>query len=273
MLALERLQKAEIHWFFRLFSNERSVLGGEVPVTDLAQVQHRVMMIIYPLSFLRQFLEVCFFVVALVATKNLTHVILDEQRPDMIAAVRGIVPRFREVLLFSLKYMAVLAAFGGVLIVFTSSPLTSERLHELAFSKVFLYACGLVVEGCLAWLLVPAAIRLLRPPGNSTVSAHQRKTGVAFAVATSASSLALDCLVRKAETLVTLENQWEGLAFAIVNTIIINAPQVLLFIALALMASQWIEGETSPAAEPKMKWVNRLFDCVRRAREWRGGSF
>lgn len=271
MLALGWLQKAEVHWLLRIFATQHSVLGGEVPATDLAQAQHRAMMLIPPLGTLKQFLEVCFFVVALAATGNLVHMVLDEQRPDVIAAVRRISPRFREVLLLSLKYMMVLAVFGGFLIVLGSSPLTSERIHAIVLSKPFIYVFGLVGQACLAWLLVPAAVRLLRSPGNPTVSITTRKLGTVFAVATSASALALEYFVGKAETVVILERQWEGQAIAVVNTVIINSPQVLLFIALTLLAANGSVAESSSIAQPEIGWSNRLSGWVRRAREWRGG--
>lgn len=252
MLELDRLEKAKIHWLLRYFTTQHSVLGGEVPSPDLSQAQHRVMMVIYPLATLKNFLEICFFVMALVATKNLVQMVLEEQRPDMISTLRGIVPRSREVLLFSLKYMVVMAVFGGVLLGLASSPLSPEHLHELFTSKIFLFVFGLIGEGCLAWLLVPAAIRLLQPPGSPTILAHGRKMGAVFAVAASAGSLALQYLVGKAEATVVLENQWESHAIAAVNTIIINAPQVLLFIALALLAIQVLGEESSLVEEPEI---------------------
>ncbi|HEV2488029.1 MAG TPA: hypothetical protein VGT08_21085 [Terracidiphilus sp.] len=179
MFALGRLQKAEIHWLFGFFVTQRSVLGGMVPLSDLSQVQHQVMMVMYPQGVLKQLLEVCLFVVALATTKNLVKMILEAQRPDMVAAVRALVPEYREILLFSLKYMVVMAFFGGV-IVLISYVLTQEHFREFAFSKIFVAVYGLVAEGCLAWLLVPSAIRLLRDPGSHTVSTRDRQTGTIF---------------------------------------------------------------------------------------------
>ena len=161
----------------------------------------------------------------------------------------------------------------GVLIVLTSSPLTPERFHELALSKVLLYVFGLVGEGCLAWLLVPSAIRLLQRPERRTILTQGRKIGATFAVTTSAGSLALQYLVGKAEATVLLDNQWESNAIAAVNSIIINSPQVLLFIALALLALQAWGEEGFLAAEPETNWGNRLLARLRRAREWKGDSF
>jgi len=238
MLGLGKLESAEIHWLVRIFATKHSVLGGEVPSTDFALAQHRAMMVIYPSSLLKYVLEVCIFVVALAATKNLVHMLLNEQTPDMIDAVRRILPRSREVLLLTVEYIAVLAIFGGVLIVIGSSPLTSKRIHEIVLSKPFIYVFGLVGNGCLAWLLVPGAIRLLQPQGTPMISTEGRRLGTAFAVGTSASAMALEYVVSKAESGLIFEKLWESGAIAVVNTVIVNAPQVLLFIALTLLALQ-----------------------------------
>src|ERR1700739_5008775 len=81
MLALGKLEKAEAHWLLRIFATQHSVLGGEVPTAAIEQARHRAMMLIPPLGSLNNFLEVCFFVVALATTGNLVHMLLDEQRP------------------------------------------------------------------------------------------------------------------------------------------------------------------------------------------------
>lgn len=249
MLALARLEKDEIRSLIGLFATQHSVLGGDVPS---AQGLHRAVMIIYSLGFLKLFLEVCLFVGAFATTSNLVQMIVEESRPEMLAGVRRIAPRSREVLLFSFKYMAVMALIAGALIVLSTSPLTPEYFHELAASKVFIFAFSLVGEACLAWILIPSAIRLLRPPGNPTITPQHRKMGVFFAVATSALSLALQFIVGRAESTVILDKPWEGWGIAVVNTVIINAPQVLLFIALALLATLSTSEETSPATEPEM---------------------
>lgn len=272
MLALGRLQSAGIRWLIRFFSTQHSVLGGEVQSGDYFEALHRAMFVIYPLGLVKQFLDVLFFVVALVFTKNLVQSILEEQKPDMHSAVRGILPRFGEVLLFSVKYMAVMAVFAGILILFGSSPITSDRFHEFLLSKKYLlYAFSLVSEGCLAWLLLPAAIRLLRPQGSPVISTRAREMGIVFAVATSAAALALGFLTGKIGSGIRLDNQGEGLVVAVVNTVIINVPQILLYIALALMAIEELNDETSHSAEPEISWSSKFSDWVRRGREWRNG--
>jgi len=271
MVALSRLEKVEIHWFFGFFGRQRSVFGGVVPSGDLAQVQHRVMMVIFPLGFLKQFLEVFLFVLALAITKVLVEMILEARKPDMVAAVKGLVPKYGELLLFSLKYMAVMAFFGGFLLL-ASYVLASEHFREIALSKVIVSVYSLLAEGCLAWLLIPSAIRMLWSQGNPMISVQKKQMGTIFAVAASAATFGLEFLVGKAESTLILDKQWEREVITVANTVIVNTPQVLLFIALSLMAMQTLGEGTLLADDPKMNWGRQLSDLVRRAREWGGSS-
>ena len=63
-----------------------------------------------------------------------------------------------------------------------------------------------------------------------------RLTGALFATGTSAGALALQFLLSKAETTVLIQSRWEGEAFSVVNTLLVNVPNIVLFIALALLA-------------------------------------
>jgi hypothetical protein len=238
MLVLGSLQKAEIHWALRHFTTRHSVLGGEVPAYDFNQAQHKAWMIVFPLGLLKDFLEVCLFVVALVMTAKLVGMILEEQRPELIAAVRGTASRWRGILLFSFKYMVIQGLLVEVPLFLGATLLTSARFSEFALSKSLVFTFGLVAEGVLAWLLVPAAIRLSGPEDSPIVASECRKVGVVFAVVTSAASLALGYGIDQAEATIVLDNQWELWSLRVVNTILVNAPDILLFIALALMAVQ-----------------------------------
>lgn len=254
-LVLGWLEKTEIHWLIGFFATQRSVLGGEVFQGNLADARHRAMMIVVPQGLLKEYLEICLFVAALVTTKNLIQMVLDEQRPNMIAALQANLSQWREILLFSLKYMAALGAMvalgagGGTLFASASYQPTYERLHEFAASKLFLYFLGVVAQACIAWLLVPAAIRLLRTQTGSIVLVEERKIGTAFAVAAAVVSLALEYGVGRAEIALVFAGKWEGMAIAMANTILINAPQVLLFIALSLLAFQGVEENPSRVPE------------------------
>jgi hypothetical protein len=253
VLALGRLEKAWIHGLVGFFATQHShsALGGDVVSTDWARGQHWAMMVGYPLATLKDFLEICLFVVALVTTKNLLDMVVQTQRPNIIAALRGIAPRTREVLLLSLKYMVALVGLAGAPLLLASYLVTSERFREFATSKACLFVFGLVAEGCIAWLLIPSVLRLLRSPGGPEIAVFSRRVGTFFAVATSAASFALEYLVGKAETTVMVDSRWEGEAIAVVSTIIINSPEVFLFIALALLAAGEARKDVSLAMNPE----------------------
>jgi hypothetical protein len=235
ILAIGSLEKAEIRWLILHFATQHSALGGDVPV-DPTLARHRAMIFVYSFGFLREFLEVLLYVFAFVATGQMVRMIVEKQGPDMIAALREASPRWRAILLLSFKYLLILGVIGGILVVLGSSPLTSDRFQQFFLSKAFVFLFALAGEGCLAWLLAPAAIRLLRTPGGLIISQRERTLVIIFAVATQAASAALDYLVGKGEARVFLYKHWEINAIAVVNTIIINAPQVLLFIGLAVLA-------------------------------------
>jgi hypothetical protein len=85
--------------------------------------------------------------------------------------------------------------------------------------------------------------------GTPTISTEGRRLGTAFAVASSACALAFEYVVSKAESGLIFGKPWEIDAIAVVNTVIINAPQMLLFITLTLLASQSTGEQTSLVPE------------------------
>jgi hypothetical protein len=83
---------------------------------------------------------------------------------------------------------------------------------------------------------MPTAIRFLRSPDTAPVSAEVRNRGTIFYVLTSAVALALENIIGRAEATMVFEKRWELAAVSAVNSIVVNTPEVLLFIALALLA-------------------------------------
>lgn len=237
MLAAGRLERIAFRWLFLFFLTQRSVLGGAAAFTgDIAEAQHRAIMVLTPIGLLRQFFEVCLFVMALIATKELVNMLLEGRRPAMIMAARPALNRYREVLLFSVKYMVLSEVFLLAFAALPTSRVMPERVQAIALSRPFVYTFGLVAQACLAWLLMPAALRLLRTPGRPTAATEERKLGTVFAVATSAAALGLQYSAGKAEAAYIVESQWEDWALALINTVVVNVPMIILFIALALLA-------------------------------------
>ncbi|MCL2649347.1 MAG: hypothetical protein FWD61_20525 [Phycisphaerales bacterium] len=236
---LNRLQKIWNYWLAEFFATQHSVLGGTEPVAEPLKASFKAMWFISPLGFLKGFVVVCSFVTALFITKELVDMALDKQRLRMIAAARDIMPGCRGILLFSLKY---LVAFGAGLLftifLMPTSPIMPERFDRITTSTEYTHVVILLMFACVAWLLMPSAIRLLRPQSSSKVSIEERTMGTIFAVVASEGSWALGYFVGKVEYSLELNSQWGWWAVSVLNTIVINLPQVILFIALALLAIQ-----------------------------------
>lgn len=249
---LDALDKFAILRVLAFFTEQHSVFGGTVPSESPPMAVSRTMMVIVPLGVVKNYLEICLFVVALVVTADMVRRVLAEQRPAMVEAVRGVVPRLREVLLLSVLYFAVMAILSAVFLFVGTSSFTPERLHQLASSRTFITVFGLATQCCLAWLLLPAAIRLLRPPGSPAISAQQRRVGTVLAVAAAVGQMLLQYAAGKAEAALMIGNVWESWTVAVVNTVIVNLPLVFLFIALALMAMETGAEEPVTVAEPEL---------------------
>jgi hypothetical protein len=244
-LALARLEKAAVLRIVRSLMTRHTILGGDVTSADPSEFQRRALMVATPLGVCRGFLEVCLFVAALAMTAKLVGMVLEEKKPDILAALKEIAPEWRGILVFSLKYLVALGVMGAVMILSTGA-LVSLRLFDTAASNAFVYPVSVALEAGIAWVLMPAAMRLLRTSKFTEVSVQCRRSGTVFVVLMSAAALALERIVGTAEAKLILDNQWELTAVSALNSIMVNVPEVLLFIVLALLAVQDIpEAETN----------------------------
>jgi hypothetical protein len=235
-LALARLEKAALFRIIHQLMTRHTALGGDIISTDPSEYQHRAWMVAMPLGICRRFLGVCLFVAALVMTAKLVGSILENQKAEIVGALKKIVPEWRGIFMLSLKYTLAVGAVGVVMALSTSLMPISYKVAEFVASKVFVYPVTLALEGGVAWLLMPSAIRLLRPPGAESVSVQGRRWGTISMVLLSAAGLALQNIVGMAEAKVTFDSRWEFSAVSALNSIVVNAPEVLLFILLALLA-------------------------------------
>jgi hypothetical protein len=193
-------------------------------------------MVTIPLGLCRQFLEVLVFVAAFLVTVNMVGVLLVSQRPEWLKVLKEIVSRWRAVLLFSLTLMVAMGVLAGLLFLPASYLLKSAHLQQVAASRAFILSETLIFVTCLAWVLLPAAIRLARASGGPSASDQDRKIGVAYVVIASAIAFALEHAIGWAENAVVLHNNWEVALLSAVNSILESAPNILLFIALALLS-------------------------------------
>jgi hypothetical protein len=159
-----------------------------------------------------------------------------QQRPDVRAALAEIAPQWKRILWFSLKF---LIAFLVVTAAISYPPIKlSNAAHhpEIAASMFFIPIEVLLVIGCVSWLLIPAAIRLLQAPEVGPITAEDRRRGTIFAILAVAVATALGELFQRAESVMTFTSHTESTVAYLVTALLVNAPDVLLFIALSLLA-------------------------------------
>jgi hypothetical protein len=197
---------------------------------------HRAVMASIPIGFATYFVNVCFFVVALVVTARMVDAVWQQQRPDAIVALAGITPRWREILLFSLKFLVVYGVLTAAVLLPASFLLKAVLYGEITISKIFVFVGVVVVAGCTACLLIPSAIRLLQAPEFGSVTAEDKRRGTIFAILAVAVANALGDLFQRAESAMTFTSHIESTVVPLVTALLVNAPDVLLFIALALLA-------------------------------------
>ncbi len=237
-IAFARLERLGILSLARWMSTStgRSVLGGEVVSTDPSEFQRRALMLARPLGLCREFVDVCLFVGALVVTAKLVRMIVDEQKPEIATALKGTVLKWRGILLFSLKFMLAMGAMVAIMSFATRFAPMPNRLIPIFASKAFTYTAGMVMEGIVAWLLMPTALRLLGMPHDVLISRACRRLATAFVVLASLAGFGVETFVGWAEKGLIFDTRLEYSAISVLNTIMVNAPEVLLFIAISLLA-------------------------------------
>jgi hypothetical protein len=224
------------HWF----TTRHSVLGGELPVpsTDYS-APTKASFVTLPIGFVVVFAVVCLFVVALMTTAWMVDAINREQKTDVRGILAGVLQRWKRILLFTLlSLVAFGASMGGVgaLLFFVlylahRPDLRTSHLSALGMSPVFV--------GCATWVLVPMAIRLLRADKTIVVAFRARNIGAITAILAVVAGALLDFFLWKAEGRVQLDMQFERWMLAAFNSVVANAPDVVLFVGIALLAADY----------------------------------
>ena len=71
------------------------------------------------------------------------------------------------------------------------------------------------------------------------VSAHARNQGTILAIIAAEAGAALGFFVPKLEASMVLNSRWETTALSVFNSVVADAPDALLFIALAFLAAEF----------------------------------
>jgi hypothetical protein len=241
VFVLKQLERAWIHWMFNQFSTQHSVLGGEVfSAEGAAEAQSRSIMMATPVGLCRAFLTVLFFTLAFVVTANLARMIEEGTPASLGSACKAAIPQWRRIAWFAIVYMVVAGSLALVSLLF-STPLFNEQYHQIFASRLFIRSFATLCAGCLAWVLLPKAIRLLQ---SSPVSISPRRRVLAAVVVALVDfvGLLVEDFLHWAEQGRIRGNHWDAIVVSAGNSLLTNLAQVFLFVFVAVLATQSIVG-------------------------------
>ena len=216
-------------------------MGGNIALTPDHTILARASITYAPIGFATIFVIVCLFVTALMVTAGMVDAIGREQRTDARKVLAIIASQWRRILLFSLKFLVTFGVVAAGATILSYSLLYTVHRLDLLASTFLLLGLVLVVVGCAAWLVMPSAIRLLQAETTGLVTAKTRNQGLILAALVTGAGVALGMIAQKIESGIILDSQWEFMALSGLNSIVADAPDVLLFIALSLLATKEIQ--------------------------------
>lgn len=236
-------------WLRRISSNAifhwvttkhlHSVLGGDAVTTDFDHAaMKKAILLSGPLEWATRYANACLYVAALILTASLVAMILRGEKPDLAVALPALRNNPSRIFRFTLIFCALILVLTA-LIAFPSSYLLNARYHasQLLYSVTII--CGeLLILICSAWVMAPLAVALIRPADAIAVSAELKKLARTFAMIAGTCTIVLEQL---SILLIIRHVRLSHLGFAVfdpLNSLIVNSPFVLLFIALALIAAE-----------------------------------
>jgi hypothetical protein len=207
-ICIWRLRGLAEKGIFQWFTTKHSVLGGPVSSTRLDPDTFAKAAIAYtPIGIGSIIAVVWLFVAALVWTAVMVDVFENEQRPDARDILTRVVARWRTILLFALRFLLTFGVFSAVTGGLTYSLLF--LVHRQEFLTSYWLVAGMMVlpVGGAAWLVMPAALRLLGEDASATVATKTKLQGTILALAAMEAGVALGFLLSNLEGPMLINSQ------------------------------------------------------------------
>jgi hypothetical protein len=227
---------------------QHSVLGGETQTFDTAGFAKGALLST-PIKVGTPIANFLLYMMAFVVTASLVSAILADRRPNLSAAVSSLRAYPRNFLLFFLKFCLVEVV---VSVPYVAAWLLVTYTHlGVLISPSFLgtaadtYVWPPLIGVCVTWFFAPMAITLLRPSGEPALAEGQMRLGRYAAMIGVGATFVIQYLVRMSEKRVTLDSNIEWTVLHAFNSLLINFPFILIFIALALVAAEEAQEETN----------------------------
>lgn len=208
------------------------------------------------LSWGTHYVSISIETAALVLTVIMAGLILHNEQPVLAATAAARLRAYpKRILLYSAKAWLLTLVLSTLITFFLYLPASRLRFGSPSFS-VLSSGLGLLGTACLAWVMAPIAIRLLRSAGSPAISNQERELGRYAFLLAAAAGWAIGFLLHP--LISELSHRLPGATEAVVifSSLIINLPYVQLYIALAFIADASLEVHQMPG-DPRLRKLLR----------------
>lgn len=251
--SLIRLRRMAVYPMMKWLSTTttQSVLGGKSETMNVDRGYSRTILLNGLLTNGTHYVNVCLLTLALVLTAILVLAFLRGKEPDQSSVMAALRPYTRGILLFALKFCIAFGVLTAV-IVWPLVYLTTQFLHpSRMISSLLVDGWSFLAVGCIAWIMAPLAVGLLRPLSTPPADVGQKKKARYFALLTLLATSILQFFVNRIDSHVQVSSEMGTTAISALATLVINAPVAMLFTAFALIAADQVaEGEIRSALPP-----------------------
>jgi len=229
--------KGILHWRFIGSTTSHSILSPDLVEThfDEAAFLRTAERIHFVVRWGIRYIDDCLYTIAII----LTALLLNRLRIEHGQRLREVFAGLRSYPARILAYAAKSWLLSLCLFVFISMPVTKfadkfALSNRSAFYAMY-YCVDLLWALCLAWVMAPLTIKLLRPVGAAAVTADEKRLGRYAYFFIQAAAFAFSHLVDSWLARLPLHSSAEQVAFE-VSAIVTNLPFVLLYVAFAMIA-------------------------------------
>lgn len=236
-------KQAILHHFMAL----RSVLGGRVGTYADLGAFSKASLAYLPIGVAAVMVVVLVFVIAFVVTAKTVDGMLRGDSRGLSWRVSEAFRRWDRILMFGLKLLVL--CIGFILPFAFLIVLYAQREYDLYPTALNSILVALI-SSCVVWVLLPSAVKLVRESDTESISKEPRGFAALVAGAASISGVLLVVFASRLERGISYTAQWQWATVSALNSIFANAPDVVLFIAVGVVACRRPDPlEVSPLLE------------------------
>lgn len=241
-------------WIFHWAATRHSVLGFETQSPDSwGVIQKKVILLSAPVSLCLSVATVGVYVAGFVLTARLVRDLIQSDQPDWMSALCFVRSRLFRVLGLAIAFFVLIA-----LAIYLSSAFIYLRIFapfrgDLS-PTALLIAAEFLTMVCVAWIMTPFVLRLIRDAPAMPASPEVQMQGRIAAIAVAATSLALTELVESFRPSInfTFEAEVRLRSYLIwpLLSVLLDLPLLFLWVFLALLTYQELQMPEIPIPSP-----------------------